>query len=113
MNIDKKILNLLVIIILTFITFWWTFFIFHMPFDFLVVISVITIRILASRFIFKDYSLAWSKASQKTFLLKSFVYLVAFLVYVPIFYGKVRFSFLVSELFLYIFSINFLMYAKE
>ena len=111
MNIDKKILNLLVIIILTFITFWWTFFIFHMPFDFLVVISVITIRILASRFIFKDYSLAWSKASQKTFLLKSFVYLVAFLVYVPIFYGKVRFSFLVSELFLYIFSINFLMYA--
>lgn len=111
MSIDKRILNFLVIIILTFITFWWTFFIFHIPFDFILVSSVISIRILASRLIFKDYSLAWSKASQKTFLLKSFVYIAAFLIYLPIFYGKVRFSFLVSELFLYIFSINFLMYT--
>lgn len=111
MSIDKRMLNFLVIIILTFITFWWTFFIFHMPFDFILVGSVIFIRILASRLIFKDYSLAWSKASQKTFLLKSFVYIAAFLIYLPIFYGKVRFSFLVSELFLYIFSINFLMYT--
>lgn len=111
MNIDKRILNFLVIIVLTFITFWWTFFIFHIPFDFMLVSNIIVIRILASRLIFKDYSLAWSKASQKTFLLKSFVYIAAFLIYLPIFYGKFRFSFLVSELFLYIFSINFLMYA--
>jgi FlaA1/EpsC-like NDP-sugar epimerase len=82
-----------------------------MPFDFMVVISVIFIRIVASLLIFNDYSLSWSKVSQKTFLLKSIVYIVAFLVYLPIFYGYVRFSFLVSELFLYIFSINFMMYA--
>lgn len=111
MGIDKRILNFLVIILFTSITFWWTFFIFHMPFDFMVVISVIFIRIVASLLIFNDYSLSWSKVSQKTFLLKSIVYIVAFLVYLPIFYGYVRFSFLVSELFLYIFSINFMMYA--
>lgn len=109
-NIDKRVLNFLVIILLTFITFAWTFFIFHMPFDFIIVTSVIFVRILASFLIFKDYSLSWSKASQKTFLLKSLVYIIAFLVYLPIFYGYVRFSFLASELFLYIFTINFMMY---
>jgi len=108
--IDKRILNFLVIIVLSFATFNWTFFIFHMPFEFNLVASVIVIRVLASFFIFKDYSLSWSKASQKTFLIKSSVYIVAFWVYFPIFYGHVRFSFLISELFLYIFCINFSMY---
>jgi len=110
MNIDKRILNFLVIIVLSFITFAWTFFIFHMAFNFTVVISVIFIRMLASIFMLKDYSLSWSKVSQKTFLIKSIVYIMAFLVYSPIFYGKFRFSFLASELFLYLFSINFAMY---
>ena len=110
MNIDKRILNFLVIIFLTALSFWWTFFIFHIPFDFTIVLSIIFIRMLASRFIYRDYSLSWSKASQKSFLLKSIVYIFAFLVYIPLFYGEVRFSFLVSELFLYIFSINFMMY---
>ena len=107
---DKRILNFLVIIILTCITFWWTFFIFHIPFDFKLVFSVIAIRILFSLLIFNDYSLSWSKASQKTFIIKSVVYISAFLVYLPIFYGEVRFAFLASELFLYLFSINFIMY---
>ena len=111
MLFDKRILNFLVIIILSYITFIWTFFIFHIPVDYKVIVGVILVRIIASRFILRDYSLSWSKASQKTFLIKSFVYVVAFLVYMPYFYGEVRFSFLVSELFLYIFSINFLMYA--
>ncbi len=110
MNIDKRILNFLVIIVLSFITFAWTFFIFHMPFDFTVVASVIFVRMLASFAIYSDYSLSWSKASQKTFLIKSFVYIVAFLIYLPIFYRYVSLSFLVSELFLYLFSINFAMY---
>lgn len=109
-SVDKRILNFLVIIALTFATFWWTFFIFHIPFDFKVVISVIFVRMLASVFIFNDYSLSWSKASQKSFIIKSMVYIAAFVVYMPFFYGKVRFSFLASELFLYLFSINFIMY---
>lgn len=110
MRIDKRILNFLVIIVLTTSTFLWTFFIFHMSFDYMLVGSVILIRIISSFFILNDYSISWSKVSQKTFLIKSFVYITAFLVYLPIFYGHVRFSFLVSELFLYIFTINFFMY---
>lgn len=109
--IDKKVLNFLVIIVLTVITFWWTFFIYHIPFTIDVVISVIAIRIIASLLIYKDYSLSWSKATQKSFLLKSVVYISAFLVYLPIFYGEYRFSFLLSELMLYLFCINFLMYT--
>jgi len=107
---SKQLLNFLVIILLSTLTFMWTFFIFHMPFDFSVIGGVVLIRVLASRFILSDYSLSWSKASQKTFLLKGVVYIVAFLIYLPIYYGKVRFAFLVSELFFYIFSINFMVY---
>ena len=108
--IDKRILNFIIIILLTFSTFWWTFLIFHMLFELDFVLSVIFIRMLASFFIFKDYSLSWSKATQKTFLMKSFVYIIAFLIYLPIFYTKINLSFLVSELLLYLFLINFLMY---
>lgn len=110
-NIDKRVLNFLVIIVLTALTFWWTFFIFHQPIEWQIVAGVIIVRIFASLLIFKDYSLSWSKATQRTFLLKSIVYIAAFIVYFPIFYGKVRFSLLASELFLYLFSINFLMYV--
>ncbi len=110
MFLDKRILNFLVIILLTFITLWWTFFIFHLPFDLNLVISLIVIRMVASISIFKDYSLSWSKATQKTFLMKSFVYIVPFILYAPYYYGEYRLAFLTSELFLYIFSINFAMY---
>jgi FlaA1/EpsC-like NDP-sugar epimerase len=110
MLINKKILNFIVIIFLTFITFSWTFFIFHIPFSLELVLSVIGLRVLSSIFIFKDYSLSWSKATQKTFLMKSVVYIIPFLVYAPFYHGEYRFAFLSSELFIYMFSINFLMY---
>ena len=108
--INKKVLNYIVIIFLTTFSVSWTFFIFHVSFDFNFVISIIILRVLASTFIFKDYSLSWSKATQKTFLIKSIVYIIPFLLYAPYYYGEYRFAFLASELFLYIFSINFLMY---
>ena len=111
MMIDKRILNFLVIIVLSCITFAWTFFIFHIHFAYELVLNVIGVRILASWLILSDYSLSWSKASQKTFLIKSVVYIVAFCAYVPFFYGKHELSFLASELFLYLFSINFIMYS--
>ena len=109
-SIDKRILNFLVIIFLTNITFLWTFFIFHKPFDFTIVFIVILVRILASILIKKDFSLSWSKASAKTFLIKSYVYIIAFLVYMILFYTKIEIYFMASELFLYLFSINFMMY---
>lgn len=108
---DKRILNFLVIICLSIITYGWTFFIFHVEFNFSLVISVIVLRIIASILLFKDYSLSWSKATPKTFLLKSIVYVSAFIVYAPIFYGEVRFAFLASELFFYLFVLNFSVYV--
>lgn len=109
-KIDKRILNFLVIIFLTPITFTWTFFIFHQQIIWSVVSFVIFLRILASLMIFKDYSLSWSNVTQRTFLLKCVVYLVAFIVYLPFLYGKVRFALLASEFAFYLLAITALMY---
>ena len=111
MNIDKRLLNIIVIVLLTYLTFMWTFWIFHEPFLLHVVLIVSVVRIVASLLIYKDYSLSWSKATQKTFLMKSIVYFVAFAFYMPYFYGEVYISLFISELFIYLFTINFLMYA--
>ena len=110
MILNKKILNFLVIVFLTFTTFWWTFFIFHIPFDLNVVLLVLALRMVASVSIFRDYTLSWSKATQKTFLIKSIVYIVPFFIYAFYYHGVIRFSFFASELFFYIFLINFSMY---
>jgi len=109
--IDKRILNFLVIIFLSVLTFAWTFWIFHKPFLPNVVLTVIVVRLISSVVLFKDYSLSWSKATPKTFLIKSAVYLVAFAVYMPIFYSKIHIYFFISELFTYLFAINLLMYG--
>jgi FlaA1/EpsC-like NDP-sugar epimerase len=110
-QVDKRILNVMVITLLSWLTFAWTFWVFHQPFLWSVVGTVIAVRLVASIFIFKDYSLSWSKASQKTFLMKSMVYFVAFTVYMPIFYGDIYINFFIAELFVYLFAINFLMYG--
>ena len=111
MIIDKRILNFIVVTILTIITFTWTFFIFKETFDYRIIVIVLVCRFTASVFIFKDYSLSWSKVTQKTFLIKSIVYIVPFIFYMPFLHGHYRISFMLSELFLYLFAINFLMYA--
>ncbi|RXK07219.1 polysaccharide biosynthesis protein [Halarcobacter bivalviorum] len=110
-HIDKRILNFLVIITLTIFSFAWTFFIFHKSFDWFVVLTVIVLRMISSLVFFKDFSLSWSKATQKTFILKSIVYITPFFLYAPYFHGEVRFALLASELFLFVFSVNFLMYS--
>ena len=111
MNIDKRFLNIFVIILLSIMTFSWTFWIFHESIQWDIIASVIVIRILASILLFKDYSLSWSKATPKTFLIKSIVYISAFAVYMPFWYNKVYISLMLSELAFYLFTINFLMYA--
>ncbi|WP_457562947.1 polysaccharide biosynthesis protein [Caminibacter pacificus] len=108
---SKNILNFLVIIVLTFITFAWTFLIFHKPFDIKIVLVVIVARIISSIFIFKDYSMSWRQATPKSFLIKSAVNIVAFCIYMPFFYNKIYIYFFVSELFFYLFLINFLMFS--
>ena len=108
---DKRILNFLVIAVLTVITFLWSFFIFKLPYDYSLILIVVLSRFICSYFILKDYSLSWSKTSSKSFLIKSIVYITAFVIYMPFLYGDYRLSFILSELFLYIFSISFLMYC--
>lgn len=110
LSLDKRILNIIVIIALTFVSFLWTFWIFHNPIQLEVIAIVIIVRVVASIFLFKDYSLSWSKVTQKTFLLKSLVYIAAFCVYAPLFYTQIRLALMLSELFLYLFSITFVMY---
>ena len=113
MYLDKKILNFLVIIILSTITLVWTFFIFHQVIDWIIIASIIALRIISSVFIFKDYSLSWSKATQRTFLLKSVVVAVPIIVYMPIFYGEIRIAFMLSEAMTYLVLMSFLMYAYQ
>ncbi|WP_455756627.1 polysaccharide biosynthesis protein [Sulfurimonas sp.] len=108
---DKRILNFLIIAILSYLSILWTSFIFHQSVEYSFVFSVIALRWISSFLIYRDYSLSWSKATQKTFLIKSIVNIAAFLIYLPIFYGKIRFSYMASELFFYLFSITFFMYT--
>ncbi len=108
---QRQHLNIIITALLTFLTFLWTFWIFHIPFDIKTVLIVAFIRVLASVFIYKDYSLSWSKATQKSFFIKSVVHISAFFVYMPYFYKVLPISFFVSELFLYLFFINFLLYG--
>lgn len=109
--IDKRILNIFVIVFLTFATFSWSFGVFHIPFDIKIIAIVVLIRIFASILIFKDFSLSWSKVTQKTFILKSIVYSIAFVFYAPFYYGHFFLYFLFSELVLYLFLMNFCMYS--
>ncbi|QOP41452.1 polysaccharide biosynthesis protein [Sulfurimonas marina] len=111
MILDKRILNVLIIITFTIITFVWTFFIFHQTINWQIISIVIILRIIASFFVYKDYSLSWSKATQKTFLLKSIVVLVPLVIYMPIFYGEIRIAFMLSEAMTYLVTISFLMYV--
>ncbi len=108
--LDKRILNFLIIIVLSISTFTWTSFIFHEPFHWQVLAIVVGFRLLASLLIFKDYSLSWSKATQKTFLIKTFVYSIAFMIYMPFFYGEVRIAFLLSELAFFLVVMNSAVY---
>ena len=109
--LNKKILNFLVIIVLSFITFWWTSFIFHLDMAWNVLATIIGFRILASLLIFKDFSLSWSKSTQKTFLIKTIVVGVPTVISMGVFYGNVRLAFLISEASFYLVSISLAMYS--
>jgi len=111
MKPDKRILNILVILFLTTITFVWTFFIFHETVNWEIITIAISLRLLASFTIYQDYSLSWSKITQKTFLLKTLVVFVPLVVYTPLFYTKIPVYFMMSEAATYLASINFLMYG--
>ena len=109
--LNKKILNFLVIIFLSFVTFWWTSFIFHVDFNWNVVLVIIVLRVLTSVIVFKDYSLSWSKVTQKTFLMKTIIVTIPMIISIAIFYKEVRIAFILSEASFYLVAMSFFMYA--
>lgn len=109
--LDKRALNFLIIITLTFVTVWWTSFIFHLKFEWNFALTIIILRILASILIYKDYSLSWSKSTQKTFLIKTIVVAIPTLISIMIFYGEVRIAFMLSEASFYLVAFTFSMYT--
>ncbi len=109
--LNKKILNFLVIIFLSFVTFWWTSFIFHVDFNWNVVLVIIALRVLTSVIVFKDYSLSWSKVTQKTFLMKTIIVTIPMIISIAIFYKELRIAFILSEASFYLVAMSFFMYA--
>ena len=110
MKFDKRILNFLVIVLLSCVTFWWTSFIFHLDMAWNVLGTIILFRIVASFMIFKDFSLSWSKSTQKTFLIKSMVVSLPLMIYTPLYHGEVRIAFMMSEAMTYLVVLSFTMY---
>ncbi len=108
---SKIFLNFLVIIFLSTCSFIWTTFVFHDELLWYVLAVIIAFRMVASFLLFKDYSLSWSKATPKTFLIKTCVVAVPFIFYSGIFYGHIWISFLFNEALTYLVSISFCMYA--
>ena len=105
-NTYEILLNLIIIMIVTFLTFEWTFFIFREQFDITLVFIVIGLRTISFYLSFKNYTLPWSRVISKTFLLKSVVYAIPFLFYSIYFYQIHRLSLLSSELLLFIFDMG-------
>jgi FlaA1/EpsC-like NDP-sugar epimerase len=76
-----------------------------------VLLTVIALRVTSSILIYKDYSLSWSKSTQKTFLIKTVVVAVPMIISISVFYQDIRIAFLVSEASFYLVSTVFLMYS--
>jgi FlaA1/EpsC-like NDP-sugar epimerase len=72
---------------------------------------IIGLRILASVLIFKDFSLSWSKSTQKTFLIKTIVVGTPAVLSMIIFYKDVRLAFIISEASFYLVAISLSMYS--
>lgn len=111
--IKRLSINALIVSLLTLISFAWSFWIFHQDFSWTPVLAVIALRIALSSIIFSDYSASWSRASSRSFLIKTFINGIAFVIYMPIFHYEVRVALFISELFFYLFTINFAMYGYQ
>lgn len=110
--LDKRFLNVMVIVFLSAVTYFWSTYVFCVPFSYRPLLFITITRILSSFLIFNDYSISWSKASNKTILIKSIVNTVAFIVYAPLLcYHGYKFTFLISDYFFYMMAINLSTYV--
>jgi len=107
---DKRMFNFLVIIFLSIITVFWTFFIFKESMNYYFLVAVIFFRCAFSFALLRDYMASWSKSTQKTFLRKVFINIPVFVIAVPLFYGHIRLSLLFSEFLFYLLLLNLSVY---
>ncbi|QIV95695.1 FlaA1/EpsC-like NDP-sugar epimerase [Allofrancisella inopinata] len=111
---DKRLLNFLVVIFLSFITISWTFYIFKKPVGlcfFYFFILMVCLRCLFSLLLFRDYIASWRKSTQKTFLRKIFVNTPVFIIVAVLFYQKIPFAMIFSEFLFYLLLMNISVYS--
>lgn len=109
--VDKRILNILVIIFLTFATYLVTAYLLETTLDSKAIATIVVVRLICSFFIFNDYSMSWSKASNKTILIKTFVNTVAFFIYLAILVWHVPYRFLITEYITFLMVLNLSIYV--
>ena len=107
---DKRLFNFLVIIFLSVVTVFWTFFIFKESVSYYFLVTVVFFRCIFSFALLRDYMASWSKSTQKTFLRKVFINLPVFVIVLLLFYGRIRLSILFSEFLFYLLLLNFSVY---
>ena len=107
---DKRLLNFLVIVFLSVVTVYWSFYIFKKPVNYYFLVIVIFLRCAFSFALLRDYMASWSKSTQKTFLRKFFINIPVFAVILLSFYGDIMFSLLFSEFLFYLLLLNFSVY---
>ena len=107
---DKRLLNFLVIIFLSVVTVYWSFYIFKKPVNYYFLVIVIFLRCTFSFALLRDYMASWRKSTQKTFLRKTFVNIPVFAVILLLFYSHIMFSLLFSEFLFYLLLLNFSVY---
>lgn len=107
---DKRLFNFLVIIFLSIVTVYWTFYIFKQPINYYFLAVVIFSRCIFSFALLRDYMASWSKSTQKTFLRKVFINIPVFVIVAFGFYDHIIFSLLFSEFLFYLLLLNFSVY---
>ncbi len=107
---DKRLFNFLVIIFLSVVTVYWSFFIFKKPVNYYFLVVVVFLRCAFSFALLRDYMASWRKSTQKTFLRKIFINIPTFAIVSLLFYGHITFSLLFSEFLFYLLLLNFSVY---
>lgn len=118
--LDKRFLGILINTFLSLFSFLVVIQLLNLPIEITTknctIFSVIILtRVLLSFLFFKDYKLSWSKASTKTGLIKVFLSLISFLIYMPILYFifDVPFNIMFIEFIFYTLILNIFLYMYK
>ena len=111
--LDKRVLNFLVIFVLTSFSLHAASYLFGSNVHYLSMLIIFGVRCVSSFFLFSDYSLSWSRASTKTGIIKIFIGIVSFIVSMPLLHKLYQqpVNLYIVELVFYLFFQNSLLYG--